>query len=465
MFFVITTKNKLIILLSAALFLVCWTVVANTQTIHSSNIILPNIYLDQILVGGLTKEQAIKLLNKRYRQNNQFKIELKFDNKNIATIAAKNLDYQLPIHSAVDQAYIVGRGQGLSALYQQIALKLGWESYNFDLNPIYDQKYLNNLLNELAQSYKKEPLDARFDFADGRVQAFQVEKNGYQLDMASVQTEIEKALKDQRFKPRQVIKVSVAKQILKAEIKLKEINNLGIRELVGMGSSHFAGSAPERVHNIVTGANKINGMIIKPKQTFSFNEFLGEISGRTGFAPAFVIKNGRTVLDDGGGICQVSTTMFRTALNAGVPILERTAHAYRVGYYEQDAKPGLDATIYLPTVDLKFENDYQSALLIQSEVDLNEMKLTFYLYGTKDQRQVELSEITMWNIAPPPEPEYIDDFNLPEGVTKQVDFAAWGTSAKFTYKVLYPNNEVKQQEFVSNFRPWKAIYLVGKKTN
>ncbi len=459
------TKNKLIIVVAITLLLVCWLVISNIKTINQPNIILPNIYLDQILVGGLSKEQAIKLLNKRYQQENKFKIILNFNQKNIATIMAKNLDYQLPIKSVVDQAYLVGRGRGISALYQQIALKLGWESYNFDLNPLYDHGYLNNLLSELAISYKKEPVEARFDFADGKVQAFQMEKDGYQLDMTTVLIKVEQALKQQRFEPGKVIKISVPKQILKAEIKLNKINDLGIRELVGMGSSQFAGSAPERVHNIVTGANRINGMIIKPGQTFSFNEFLGEISSRTGFMAAFVIKNGKTVLDDGGGICQVSTTMFRTALNSGLPILERTAHAYRVGYYEQDAKPGLDATIYLPTVDLKFKNDYQSALLIQSDIDLENMKLTFYLYGTKDQRQVELSDITMWNISPPPEPEYIDDFNLAEGITKQVDFAAWGTSSKFTYKVNYPNGEVNEQEFISNFRPWKAIYLVGKKTN
>ena len=429
-----------------------------------SNTILPNIYLDQIHVGNLTKEEAVGLLNQRYQNTQNLQINFKFQNKIIAKINTQRLAYQLPIKSGVDQAFSVGRGNGLSALYQQIALRLGWETYNFDLNPLYDQNYLKQLLSELAQSYKQSPINARFDFSDNKVKAFQVEQKGYELEIDLIQPQVEQILSKQRFQPQKTAQIVIAKKVLEPEIRLASISRWGIKELVGKGSSLFAGSAPERVHNIVTGANKINGLIIKPEQTFSFNEFLGEISSRTGFTAAFVIKNGKTVLDDGGGICQVSTTMFRTALNAGLPIIERTAHAYRVGYYEQDSKPGMDATIYLPSVDLKFKNDYQSALLIQTEVDLEQMQLTFKFFGTKDNRQVELSDITMWNISAPPEPEYIDDFSLLEGVVKQVDFAAWGTSTKFTYKVTYPNGQINEQEFVSNFRPWKAVYLVGKKT-
>jgi vancomycin resistance protein YoaR len=460
-------KNKLIaIFFILTIFLCSWLVsIGYNKSKISPNIILPNIYLDQVYVGNLTKKQAGKTLAKKYPKIDQFNISLWFEKKEVAVIPAKKLKYQLPVDRAIDQAYLVGRGQGLSALYQRIALNLGWERYNFELDPVYDHEYLQNILEELALGYKKEPVDARFDFQDNKVLAFKKEENGYEMEITDTQLQIEKAISQQRDKPVKKVRINIPKKVLTAKVRLAEINNLGINELVGQGSSYFAGSAPERVHNISTGANKINGLIIKPEQIFSFDEFLGEISSRTGFASAYVIKNGKTVLDDGGGICQVSTTMFRAALNAGLPIIERTAHAYRVGYYEQDSKPGFDATIYLPSVDLKFKNDYPSSLLIQTEVDTEQMRLTISLYGTKDARQIELSEINMWNIAAPPEPEYVDDFALPAGVVKQIDFEAWGTSAKFSYKVTYPNGEVNEQEFVSNFRPWRAIYLVGKKTD
>lgn len=462
---VVKSKPLLFFFLGSLFVILSFFILKNiTLNIYqNSNIILPNIYLDQIAVGKLTKEQALRLIKKKYQNQQNLQIHLVFQDNIIAKLNAAKLGYQLPIKNGVDQAFLVGRGQGLSALYQQLSLHLGWESYNFPLNPIYNQGYLQEILDELSESYRQPAINARFDFSEDKVRVFQMEQSGYELQMESILPQITEILNKQRFHPQKTVKITIAKKILEPEVKLTNIGRWGIKELVGSGSSLFAGSSPERVHNIVTGANKINGLIIKPGQTFSFNEFLGEISGRTGYTAALVIKNGQTVLDDGGGICQVSTTMFRAALNSGLPILERTAHAYRVGYYEQDSKPGIDATIYLPSVDFKFKNDYSSALLIQSEIDLEKMQLTLKLYGTKDNRQVILSEVLMWNISAPPEPEYINDPNLPEGVQKQIDFAAWGTSTKFTYKVTYPDGHLNQQEFVSNFRPWKAVYLVGKK--
>jgi len=458
------TRGLAIVFLIVVFAFGIWLTIFRKNFLSHSQIILPNIYIDNRPVGKLTQDEAEIFLKKVYASQVPFKIEFTFEKEKIAEIPANKLGYELPIKTAVDQAYTLGRVRGLSGLYQQLALTLNWEKYNFELTPRYDQKVLTTILEELNSAYKSEPVNARFDFQNNKVQAFQVDRDGFQLDTGTAMTRVMVALKNQRFSPKKRIIVSIPRQVVEAKIRLKDINNLGITELVAEGSSHFAGSIPERVHNIVTGAYRLNGQIIQPGQVFSFNEFLGEISGRTGFAPAYVIKNGKTVLDDGGGICQVSTTMFRAALNAGLPILERTAHAYRVGYYEQDAKPGLDATIYQPSVDLKFKNDYGSPLLIQAVVDEVNMSMSFLLYGKKDERVVEISDITLWNIAPAPPPEYVDDFSLPEGVTKQVDFAAPGASSKFTYRVTYPNKEVKEQEFISNFRPWKAIYLVGKKT-
>ena len=99
-------------------------------------------------------------------------------------------------------------------------------------------------------------------------------------------------------------------------------------------------------------------MLIPPGGTISYNEIVGDISAATGYQPAYIIKDGRTILGDGGGVCQVSTTLFRAGLSAGLPILERHPHAYRVHYYEEGGyKPGLDATVFAPGVDLKMKND------------------------------------------------------------------------------------------------------------
>ena len=162
-----------------------------------------------------------------------------------------------------------------------------------------------------------------------------------------------------------------------------------------------------------------------------------------------------------GGVCQVSTTLFRAALNAGIPIIERTAHAYRVGYYENDSKPGFDATVFAPSPDLKIKNDTPASILIQTEVDQENNLLYFRFYGKKDGRRIEISPVTVYDVVPPLPEIRQDDPTLKKGVTKQVDFPAWGAKAVFNYKVYQGAKTIFEKEFFSSYRPWQAVYLVG----
>lgn len=256
--------------------------------------------------------------------------------------------------------------------------------------------------------------------------------------------------------------VKVTDRIIEPEITLAKANKHGIEELIAEGKSDYSHSIPSRIHNVILAASKFNGVLVPKGEEFSFNSVIGDISSSTGYQPAYVIQNGRTVLGDGGGVCQVSTTAFRAALNAGLPITERSAHAYRVSYYENDSQPGFDATIYVPTVDFKFKNDTPASILIMTEVDEENMILTFKFYGKKDDRQVELSPVTIWDVAPAPEPLYEDDPTLAKDQVRQVDYAASGAKAKFTYKVI-KGEEVHEETFTSIYRPWRAVFLRGTK--
>ena len=184
------------------------------------------------------------------------------------------------------------------------------------------------------------------------------------------------------------------------KVKTADVNNLGIKELIGKGESLFAGSIPNRIFNIKKAALNMNGVLVAPGETFSFNKYVGDISAAGGYKSAYIIKEGRTVLGDGGGVCQVSTTLFRAILAAGLPIEERTAHAYRVHYYEEDSQPGFDATIFTPDVDLKFKNDTPAYILIQTAMDEAQTKLVFELYGTSDGRKVSISKARVWDVTP-----------------------------------------------------------------
>jgi vancomycin resistance protein YoaR len=239
---------------------------------------------------------------------------------------------------------------------------------------------------------------------------------------------------------------------------------MGIKELIGMGTSTYQGSIESRIFNVNLGASRVNGTLVAPGEVFSFAKTVGDVSSLTGYKQAYIISGGKTILGDGGGICQVSTTLFRAALNAGLPIVERHPHAYRVSYYEQDSSPGIDATVYVPTVDLKFKNDTGNHILIQSILDPNELRLTFMIYGTSDGRTSEVSTPVVSNVRPAPEAKYEDDPNLPAGQIKQVDFAAAGATAYFTRTVMRDGKVLHSDEFRSNYRPWQAVFLRGTKT-
>ena len=258
------------------------------------------------------------------------------------------------------------------------------------------------------------------------------------------------------------IRINLPVSVSTARIVNDQVNSLGIRELIGKGVSYFAGSIPNRIFNIELGAKRINGTIIAPGEVFSFNNTVGEVSGQTGYRQAYVISSGRTILDDGGGICQVSTTIFRAALNSGLPIVSRTAHAYRVGYYEQRGfGPGLDATVFSPSVDFKFKNDTEKHILIQTIFNRSNAMLEVDIYGTRDDRIVELSKPVILSRSPALPELRQDDPTLPKGTIKQVDFAAEGASVYFTRKVYRRGQLLYDDNIKSNFKPWQAIFLVG----
>jgi len=209
--------------------------------------------------------------------------------------------------------------------------------------------------------------------------------------------------------------------------------------------------------------SKFKGILVPPNEEVSFNNILGDVSSLTGYKAAYVIKDGKTVLGDGGGVCQVSTTLFRALLDAGLPITERRAHAYRVGYYEQGFPPGLDATVYYPTTDLKFKNDTPAYILIQPTINLTDLSLVFEIYGTDDGRVATTTKPVITSQTAPPPDLYVDDPTLPLGTIKQIEHKAWGAKVIFDYKVTRGEETLIDQKFVSNYRAWQAVYLRGTK--
>jgi len=245
--------------------------------------------------------------------------------------------------------------------------------------------------------------------------------------------------------------------------------DLGITELVSSHTTYFYGSDSARRQNISTAAGRFHGLLVPPGGTFSMADVLGDISLDSGYAEAWIIYGDRTIKGVGGGVCQVSTTLFRTVFFGGYPILTRYSHSYRVYYYEQtyggghDAKwAGLDATVYVPIVDFKFTNDSENWMLMETYVGSS--YLTWKFYSTSDGRNVEWDTTGLTNKQDPPDPKYIENADLKKNEIKQVDWAVEGADVVVTRTVIRDGGILHEDIFQTHYTPWAAVCEYGPKT-
>jgi len=317
-----------------------------------------------------------------------------------------------------------------------------------------NQEKISEYLKQIATEIDVSAQDAKFELKSGRVTAFQASVDGKELKIEDSYRKI-----NQQVISGQGGEIDLVVGVALANVATNDINELGIKELIGTGQSNFAGSPKNRRINIAVGAQSLNGILIAPDEEFSLMKALGDIDGEHGYKQELVIKGNRTVPEYGGGLCQIGTTTFRAALNSGLPIIERRNHSYRVVYYEP---AGMDATIYSPAPDLKFLNDTGHYILFTTKVSGDE--LIFQFYGTKDGRVVKLdpNPPKIYNVTGVGQPKYIETEELKPGEKRKIESAHRGADTYFKYTVTYTNGDVKEKEFYSHYIPWQEVWLVGK---
>lgn len=319
---------------------------------------------------------------------------------------------------------------------------------------------IRDWLAKVAPGVNNNTSEPRLAMNNGVVSIVKPGSDGQTIDAEKTAVAISNAVRDYvaNGKSDKTISVSAVMAVSHPVVTDQNLSSLGIVEMIGTATTSFAGSPDNRKHNIATGAAALNGIIIKPGDEFSTLRYLGQIDGASGYLPELVIKEDHTLPEFGGGLCQVSTTLFRASMNSGLPITERQNHSYRVAYYEPPV--GMDATIYEGSPDFKFVNDTPSYILVQSHIDGT--KITFDFYGKKDGRTSSESNPVVYNVTPPPDPINTNTDSLPTGVTKQTDHAHPGADASFTYTVLNSDGSVRnKQTFVSHYVPWAARFQVG----
>jgi vancomycin resistance protein YoaR len=315
-----------------------------------------------------------------------------------------------------------------------------------------DRQKVESFLNEkISPDINIKPLDARFEIKDNRVIEFASSVDGQKVDTLKTIANLRSSFLAEESK-----EVEIAVEPVKSQVKTENVNQLGVKELIGTGRSNFSGSPKNRIHNIRTGAKAVNGTLVPPGEEFSTNNTLGDVTAETGYLPEMTIKGDKTVPEYGGGLCQVGTTLFRAALESGLPITARRAHSYRVSYYEP---AGTDATIYGPWPDLRFKNDTENYILIQSRIDGNDIYFDFW--GTKDGRTVEKTDPTIYNIVKPAPTKLIETTDLPVGQKKCTERSHNGADAYFDYKVTYADGTIEEERFKSHYVPWQEVCLIG----
>lgn len=283
----------------------------------------------------------------------------------------------------------------------------------------YDPKKIYAWTKQIADSVNTQSQEPELTIKDNRATSFTPPTVGKQLDRYQSTLKIINELALGKTN------IELAVATTQPNTQLGDLNKLGIKEIIGRGESKFNGSPANRRHNIKVGVSKIKGVIVAPGEEFSFNKYLGPVEADQGFKPELVIKADGTVPELGGGLCQVSSTTFRAAMHAGLPITQRRNHSYAVQYY---APQGTDATIYPGVIDLKFRNDTGNSILIWPYFK-DENYLVFDFYGTYDGREVKL--------------------NTPVAYDKKSDGSMKATWSRTVTK----NGETTTDKFASNYLP------------
>lgn len=333
-------------------------------------------------------------------------------------VAVKSLAEQVDTLSAKGlNVYVQGEKLTISAEMVKSWLELYVRDYSNKEDVRVSPEKVEEYLVSIAPSVNIQPINAKFILVDSKAEEFIPSEYGRSLDIdASKKLVIDAITSGAK-------EVNLTVNLVEPAITLERVNELGITTLIGRGESDFKGSPSSRTHNIRVGSAKFNGTILKPGETFSFNSILGEVDESSGYQSELVIKRGKLIYEYGGGLCQVSTTVFRSAIMAGLPILERRPHSFPVRYYDPQ---GFDATIYPGVSDLKFKNDTSNHILIQSRI--TGTKLIFDIYGPASERRVAI-----------------------EGPFQYDQKKNGSMKAYFIRKIALPDGSVKEERFDSNY--------------
>lgn len=419
---------------------------------YHRNRIYSGIYVDDYYIGGKTVAEATLLLQQKLASDKFFNTLINFksgDYELYKTFA--ELGIRPDVDLTVTEAFGAGR-QKMHLLSYPERIAMAGKGRKVELLIVTDREQFESGISEAAGVFWREPVNAEFKLSDDLRQVhIEPDVAGRELDYSATYRRLQEALQAYPDLP----KVEFALNPVEAERTAAFLESLQVKEPIASFSSEFSFANANRVHNIRLAAAALDNTIIPEDHTFSFNDTVGNTTAAKGYKTAPVIVQGELVEGLGGGICQVSSTLYNAVLLADLSIVERRNHSLVVGYLP----PGLDATVAYNSIDFKFKNVRNHGLWLRTFIDGG--KLTVKIYGTAVPGQAV--KVVTQNLQVIPAGEKITETpSLPKGTRERVKDGQPGYKVA-VYRILYVNGEELLKEKISQdaYKAVPAEYLVG----
>lgn len=407
----------------------------NKRVVAWEDKVYPEVYVYGVNIGGLNKDEAISVLNENLPQ-------LIMDKKLKVVVGDKSLELSYnelnPTYNTEDianEALAYGKDKGL--LSKNSLIKGNDTIINLEANISFDEEALIAFENKVLEEFNVEPKNADIVINSGNI-TVTPEVSGKTIDKEELHN---KLIENINGDPSDEVELTFELVEEEATIKAEDLNK--ITGVISSYSSKYSNTGDGRVKNMEIAAGIINGTIVMPGEEFSYNSLIGDTTPEKGYEKANTYVGNEIVPDYGGGICQVSTTLYRAVMRANIRSTERTNHSLTVSYSE----PGLDATVANPYLDYKFVNTYDFPIYIQGYVSGG--VVNFSIYGNVEAMGNKTYDLVNEVLEKyDPEVKYEDDSTMEEGTEKVVSYGMTGYKAN-SYLVTYENGVEVDRELIS----------------
>lgn len=441
----LTNKVTLVVIISLVLILGSGVAALAVYT-RDKGLFMPGVTVNGINVGNMTQASAQAEIDRKIQSIRSHVVKFDFDGKTPKS-SLGDLGLTLSANEALTQAYAIGHQGNLIEKAEQRRAAL--QGVNFELSSAWDGKKLSEALAKMFEPYQVPAHDASFTITPANTMEISKEIAGKGMDVAALVAQVQKL---DIFQPQNELKVPFQEappKLTAATLEKEKITGL----LAGY-TTNFNPSQTARTENVRLAANALNGVVIAPGETFSFNKRVGERTVEKAYQDAYIIVNGQFVEGLGGGICQDSSTLYNTALLAGLPITQRTNHDIAIAYVPL----GQDATVAWPNLDLKFENDSGAYILVRTIMGKDSLTINFYGQPQPDRQVVIANSSTP---VPPPE-QKVTDNSLSSGQQRVKQEGVQGYKVTSTRTILLNGTVVKTEALGSSYyAPTPKIIEVG----